>query len=212
MKRALAPLLVVLAGVAVFWYVTRDTTPASISPEVNLGEVLQFTGEVSLRPRPFTGDLVLPENLFGGTPAFAGYTFRDATRTLYQYDIFLFRKGEARGTGFDAYMSKLGDTPARNGTPRGWFTGPDGQKACLIPMPNEPFRYAPGKTIIREALLFEHPTRPVEVLVIQTFVKDEKSAPRVTVPGMPPPQKLPEPGIPLHQAAPAIEKIITENP
>jgi hypothetical protein len=208
MKRILAPLLIVLAGLAVFWYFSRDTAPASIAPDVNLGDTLQFTGIVSLRPRPFTGDLVLPEGTFGQKPAFAGYSFRDATRTLHQYDIFLYHRGEAQGPAFTTTLEKAVSSNPPGAPPPGWSTDPSGRRICFLPLPDSPFRYAPGKKVVHHALLFEHRNAPVDVLVIETVVKPEHADPVVSLPGMSPPEKLPEPQRRLQDAAADFEGIV----
>lgn len=211
MKRFLAPFIIVLAGLGLFWYFSRDTTPASLNKDVNLGDTMQFTGTVSLRSRPFTGDLALPEGVFGSKPAFAGYSFRDATRTLHQYDIFLFHRGEAEGPGFAGALAKAASSNPTGAPQTGWTTDSAGRRVCFLPLPDSPFRYAPGKKVTHRALLFEHRAAPVDVLVIETVVKSDQVGHVVTLPGASPPEKLPEPQVRLEEAAPAIETIITPS-
>ncbi|WP_050027208.1 hypothetical protein [Verrucomicrobium sp. BvORR034] len=208
MKRFLAPFIIVLAGLGLFWYFSRDATPASVSKDVNLGDTMQFTGTVSLRSRPFTGDLVLPEGVFGSKPAFAGYSFRDATRTLHQYDIFLFHRGESQGPGFAAALANAASSNPPGAAQTGWTTDSAGRRVCFLPLPDSPFRYAPGKKVTHRALLFEHRSAPVDVLVIETVVKTDQIGHVVTLPGASPPEKLPEPQVRLEDAAPAFESIV----
>ncbi|WP_038170505.1 hypothetical protein [Verrucomicrobium sp. BvORR106] len=211
MKRFLAPFIIILAGLGVFWYFSRDTNPASLNKDVNLGDTMQFTGTVSLRSRPFTGDLVLPEGVFGSQPAFAGYSFRDATRTLHQYDIFLYRRGESQGPGFAGALAKAASSNPPGAPQTGWTTDSAGRRVCFLPLPDSPFRYAPGKKVTHRALLFEHRAASVDVLVIETVVKTDQVGHVVTLPGASPPEKLPEPQVRLEDAASAIEGIVTPS-
>lgn len=211
MKRLPAPFLIVLAGLGLFWYFSRDTAPASISDDVNLGDTMQFTSTVSLRSRPFTGDLVLPEGVFGSQPAFAGYSFRDATRTLHQYDIFLFHRGDSQGPGFAGALAKAASSNPPGAPKTGWTTDSAGRRVCFLPLPDSPFRYAPGKKVTHRALLFEHRAAPVDVLVIETVVKTDQVGQVVTLPGASPPERLPEPRVRLEEAASVIEGIVTPS-
>ena len=92
----------------------------------------------------------------------------------------------------------------------GWLTDKGGRKICLLPLPEQPFRYAPGKKIVPTVLYFEHRTLPVDVIVLQTVVKDEQPRPKISLPGADPIERLPEPGLPLEESAGALEGVITK--
>jgi hypothetical protein len=214
MKRFLFPILLIVIGVGLMVFLPRNGPPASISQDVSLGEVLKFTGPVSLRARPYTDDLELPTEVLGAQPAYAGYTFRDATKTLYRYDVLLFYRGEGRGPQFETTVAAAVAAPAppaAGAAPApalGWMDR-GGLKVCLLPMGEKPFKYASGKTVRRRLLFFEHPSKPVDVAVIETLLVDQKDPPqRIAVEGADLPERLPEPGIALEDAAGAFASVI----